>query len=255
MGQMADKYSDDGYVTIKLIEGDPANGFTWTAVDNLTSNETETFSGQDLYLQGLASTFPDLYVLDTPVYNPDHTVSYSSVAKYDQAWMVRKYGVRSPSYQASPKRLRVGFVYVARDLAEMQAVYQPIERSIDQFVNAERIDTKNFRFQVPFLVETQYRASLDALLADLDGNRTPTLSISGSASLTSGDGRAVVPFTAADPDGPAPVVSCIPASANCSIVGSTVVLTGMASGAHFFTIKAQDAGGKSTFAHFVVDVP
>jgi hypothetical protein len=32
------------------------------------------------------------------------------------------------------------------------------------------------------------------------------------------------------------------------------VLTGLASGTHFLTIKAQDAGGKKTFAHFVVDV-
>jgi hypothetical protein len=32
------------------------------------------------------------------------------------------------------------------------------------------------------------------------------------------------------------------------------MLTGLASGAHFFTIKAQDAAGKKTFAHFVVDV-
>jgi hypothetical protein len=32
------------------------------------------------------------------------------------------------------------------------------------------------------------------------------------------------------------------------------VLTGLASGSHFFTIKAEDSGGKKTFAHFVVDV-
>jgi hypothetical protein len=49
-------------------------------------------------------------------------------------------------------------------------------------------------------------------------------------------------------------VSCVPASANCAIQGGNVVLTGMASGTHFFTIKAQDAGGKKVFAHFVVDV-
>jgi hypothetical protein len=148
----------------------------------------------------------------------------------------------------------MGFVYVARDLAEVQAVFQPIERSINHFVNAEQIDTTRFRFQVPFLVNTQYRASIDALLADLDGNQTPTLSIPGSASLTSSDGSAVVPFTSADADGPAPTVSCVPASANCAIQGGSVVLTGLASGTHFFTIKAQDAGGKKAFAHFVVDV-
>lgn len=44
----------------------------------------------------------------------------------------------------------------SRDFAEVQAVYQSIERSIEHFVNAERIDTTDFRFQVPFLVDTQY---------------------------------------------------------------------------------------------------
>ena len=161
-------------------------------------------------------------MLTAPVYNADHTVSYSSVAQYDQAWLVQQKGARNPSYQASPKRLRMAFVYIARDLAEVEAVFQPIERSINHFVNAEQIDTNNFRFQVPFLVDTQYRASLDALLGDLDGNRTPTLSIPGSTSLVSSDGSAVVPFTAADADGPAPVVSCVPASANCAIQGGTV---------------------------------
>jgi hypothetical protein len=195
-----------------------------------------------------------MYVVDTPAYNPDQTVSGNSFIKYDQAWLVAKYGVRNPSYLTSPKRLRTGFVYIARDLAEVQLVYQPIERSINHFVNAEQIDVTKFRFQVPFLVDTQYRASLDALLADLDGNRTPTLGIVGPSSLVSSDGTAVVPFTAADVDGPMPTVSCVPASANCAIQGWNVVLTGMASGTHFFTIKAQDFGGKKVFAHFVVDV-
>ena len=253
-GQMAETYSDDGYATIKQISFDPLNGFTWTAVDNITKNETDTFSDHDLYLQGLNATFPDMYEVDTPVYNPDQTVSGNSFIKYDQAWLVAKYGVRNPSYLTSPKRLRTGFVYIARDLAEVQAVYQPIERSINHFVNAEQIDTTKFRFQVPFLVDTQYRASLDALLADLDGNKTPTLSIVGPSNLVSSDGTAVVPFLAADADGPMPAVSCVPASANCAIQGGNVVLTGMASGTHFFTIKAQDAGGKKVFAHFVVDV-
>jgi hypothetical protein len=253
-GQMAETYSDDGYATVKQISGDPVSGFVWTAVNNITRNETDTFSGQDLYLQGFSATFPDVYVLDTPVYNPDQTVSYNTFAKYDQAWIVQKYGVRNPSYLASPKRLRTGFVYIARDLAEVQAVYQPIERSINHFVNAEQIDTTNFRFQVPFLVDTQYRASLDALLADLDGNKTPTLRIPGPSSLVSSDGSAVVPFAAADADGPTPAVSCVPASANCAIQGWNVVLTGLVTGTHFITIKAQDAGGKKVFAHFVVDV-
>ena len=253
-GQMAETYSDDGYTTIKQISFDPVHGFTWTAVDNITKNETDTFSDHDLYLQGLNAAFPDMYVVDTPVYNLDQTLSGDSIIKYDQAWLVAKYGVRNPTYRTSPKRLRTGFVYIARNLAEVQAVYQPIERSINHFVNAEQIDTTKFRFQVPFLVDTKYRASLDALLIDLDGNQTPTLRIVGPSSLVSSDGTAVVPFAAADADGPMPTVSCVPASANCAIQGWNVVLTGLASGTHFFTIKAQDAGGKKVFAHFVVDV-
>jgi hypothetical protein len=96
--------------------------------------------------------------------------------------------------------------------------------------------------------------SFGMLLIDLDGNQTPTLRIVGPSSLVSSDGTAVVPFTVADADGPMPTVSCVPTSANCAIQGWNVVLTGMASGKHFFTIKAQDAGGKKVFAHFVVDV-
>jgi hypothetical protein len=253
-GQMAGSYSDDGYVTVKQISGDPVNGFTWAAVSNTTKNETETFAAQDLYLQGFAASFPDTYVLTAPVYNADHTVTYSSVTKYDQTWMQQTYGFRNPTYQTSPKRIRMGVIYVAANVAEVQAVYMPIERSIQHYVNAEQVDTTNFRFQVPFLVTTQYRASLNALLADLDGNATPTLSITGPTALVSADGTATVPFTAADADGTTPTVSCVPTSANCSIAGTNVVLTGLATGTHFFTIKAQDSGGKKTFAHFVVDV-
>jgi hypothetical protein len=46
----------------------------------------------------------------------------------------------------------------------------------------------------------------------------------------------------------------VPASVQCVVAGSTVMLAGLAPGAHFFTIKAQDPGGKKAFAHFVVDV-
>jgi hypothetical protein len=162
--------------------------------------------------------------------------------------------VRNPTFRSSDKQFRVGFVYVARNVAEVYTVYQPIERSANHFANDEQIDTTNYRFQVPFLVDTQYRASIDALLADLDGNATPTLGIDGATDVVSTDGTAQVPFTAADPGGPAPAVSCVPASANCSITGTNAALTGLASGTYFFTIKAQNAGGKKAFAHFVVEV-
>ena len=134
---MASSYSDDGFLTVKKLAGDVANGFTWSPIDNLTRNETETFSDQDLYAMGLDPVFPDTYALNSPVYNPDGTVSYSSAAKYDHAWAVAKNGPRVPGYRASPKQFRLGFVYVARDLAEIQAVYQPFERSIVHFENAE----------------------------------------------------------------------------------------------------------------------
>ena len=253
-GQMASTYSDDNYQTYKQISGDPGKGFTWTAVDNITSNETSTFSDQDLYLQGFNPTFPDLYVLNSPVYNANHTLSYASVAKYDQAWVEQRNGVRSPTYRTSDKKLRIAVVYVARNLAEVQTVYQPIERSINHFVTAEQIDTKNFRFQVPFLVETRFRASLDARLADLDGNATPTLTMSGSSYVVSSNGSALLSFVAADANGTSPTVSCVPASANCSVSPGSVSVSGLAPGTHFFTLKAQDAGGKKAFAHFVVDV-
>jgi len=254
-GPMALTYSDDNYQTFKQISGDPGKGFTWTAVNNVTSNETSTFSDQDLYLQGLHPTFPDLYVLNAPAYNANHTLSYASVTKYDQAWVEQKNGVRSPTYRTSDKNLRMAVVYVARNLAEVQAVYQPIERSISHFVTAEQVDTKNFRFQVPFLVETRFRASLDARLADLDGNATPTLTLSGSPYVVASNGSALLRFVAADANGTSPTVSCVPASSNCSVSPGSVNVSGLAQGTHFFTFKAEDAGGKKAFAHFVVDVP
>ena len=206
-GQMASTYSDDNCLTYKQLSGDLGKGFTWTAVDNIASNETIIFSDQDLYLQGLNPTFPDLYVLNSPAYNANHTLSYASVAKYDQAWVEQKNGVRSPTYRTSDKRLRIAVVYVARNLAEVQAVYQPIERSINHFVTAEQVDTRNFRFQVPFLVETRFRASLDARLADLDGNVTPTLAMTGSSYVVSNNGSALLSFVAADANGASPTVA------------------------------------------------
>ena len=253
-GQMAENYSVDGYQTVRRITGDPVGGFTWSDNDNLAQNETELFSERDLYLQGLSKTFPALHVLHDPVYNPDHTVSYSSVSTYDQAYLEAHHGLRSPDYRSSEKRFKVGFVYIARDASEILSVYATIERSAAHFVNAEAIDTNSYRFQVPFLVVTRNRASIDGLLSDLDGNHTPTLALSAGQAVATG-GTASLTFTAGDVDGAAPTVSCVPASASCQVSGSTVTVTGLTSGAHFFTLKAQDSGGKKTFAHFVVDQP
>ena len=255
VGQMSDFYSDDDYATLKHITGDLQQGFTWYANDNVGEQETETFADQDLYAMGLSATFPDVYVLGSPVYHADHTVQYATVNKYDQAWLISKHGPRNPTYQTSPKRLRIGFVYVARNLSEVTTAYQQIEHSANQFVNAEQVDTRTYRFQVPFLVDTKYRASLDGLLVDLDGNRTPSVTITSPTYQVSKDGTATVNFIATDPDGVAPVVTCVPASVNCTVANSAVRLTNLPKGTNFFTIKAQDGGGKRSFAHFVVDVP
>ena len=163
-----------------------------------------------------------------------------------------KSGVKNPDYRSSPKRSRIGFVYVARDAAEVQAAYTGIERSIVSFVAGEQLDAA-FGGQVPFLVETKYRASVEALLSDLDGKRTPALAISGPASVSARWGYAAVPFAATAPDGSPLTVSCVPASPSCTVAGSIVAVSGLTAGAHFFTIKAETPAGKKAFAHFVVD--
>jgi len=103
-------------------------------------------------------------------------------------------------------------------------------------------------------VETKYRASVDALLADLDGNATPWLTLTGPGYVTSVDGAARIDFQAGDPDGTAPAVSLVPGIANASVGRGSVTFSGLASGTHFFTLKAEDAFGKKAFVHFVVDV-
>ena len=251
--QMSATYSADGSVTVNKLYGDPTNGFHWQKVDNLHSNDTETFSEQALYLIGLRKTWPTTYLLNSPVYNADGTASYSTVDTLAHADIVAAYGARNPDYTTEQKRLKVGFVYIARDLAEVNAVYQNAELSVDQFCNGEAIDTTNYRFQTPFLANTKYRASVDGLLADLNGNSTPTLTVTDTY-VTSSDGAAVVNFVAADPDGAAPTVSVVPASSACAIVGSTVQISGLPDGVHFFTLKTVDAGGKKVFGHFIVEV-
>ena len=253
-GQMGGGHSDDGYETYKMITGDPVRGFGWYSIVNTPRNPAETFSDYDLYLAGMNDKWPDMYVFDTPVYNPDNTVSCNSYTKYDQDWVVARNGVRNPDYRSSQKRFRMGFIYVARNLAEIQTVYQPIERSVNFFVNGEAIDNTKYLNTSPFLVDTQMRGSVDGLLADLDGNHTPKLSIVGEPYALSTDGSATIYFTATDADGPAPTVSCVTPAATCTVTSNSITVTDLAPGAHFLTIKAQDAGGKKCFAHFVVDV-
>ncbi len=251
--QMGNGYSSDGYLTVNKLYGDPVNGFRWQKVDNLHSNDYETFSEQTLYLMGLRKTWPTAYVLNNVVYNADTTANYSSVDTFDHALMLAAYGPRNPDYTTEQKHLKIAFVYIARDAAEVNMVYQNVEASANQYCNAETFDTVNFRFQTPFLCDTKFRASVDGLLADLDGNLTPTLAVTDTY-VQSNDGTAAVNFTAADPDGPTPTVSVVPASTSCAIAGSTVQISGLPDGVHFFTLKAIDAGGKKAFGHFIVEV-
>jgi hypothetical protein len=255
-GQMADNtyVVEDGVVIAQQINGDAVNGFTWIGINNTTRNETDTFSDQDLYLMGLHPTYPDSYVLTNPVFNADHTVSSSAVQKYDHAWMLGKNGARTPSYRTSDKQFRLGFMYIARSLTEIQDAYLYWELSIAHFENAEAFEPSRVGPQVPFLVATKYRASVRARLADLDGNATPTLSLGSPSYLTSANGTAVLRFTAADADGAAPTVSLVPSWPHATTGSGTLVLQGLAAGTHFFTLKAEDALGKKAFTHFVVDV-
>lgn len=252
-GQMAANFAAVNNV-VPQINGNPVDGFTWTGVDNTDRNNTETFSDQDLYLMGLNPVFPDTHVLTTPVLNPDHSVSYSAVNTYGQSWMAGKNGARAPSYRTSDKQFKLGFIFVAQTLSEVQDAYFGWERSITHFENAEAVDLVKFPSQVPFLVETKHRASVHALLADLDGNATPTIGLGGSSYLVSRDGTATLTFTAQDADGPAPAVSLVPAVPAATMGAGTLMLQGLSVGTHFFTLKAEDEFGKKAFTHFVIDV-
>jgi len=260
--QLAATLSNDGGVTVDKIYGDPTNGFRYQRVDNLRSNDYETFSEQQLYLMGLRETFPTTYVLNgapsgstvlPPTYNADGTMSYASLETYDHAAVLAAYGARSPDYRTAAKQFKLGFVYIARDAAEVTAVYQAVEQSVAQFCTAEVIDPVGFRFQTPFLVDAHFRASVDGRLGDLDGHATPTMSVTDGYTLST-DGAAVVNFVAADAAGPAPTVTVIPASTQCAVAGSAVTVTGLPDGVHFFTLKAANAAGKKAFGHFVVEV-
>ncbi len=251
--QLGGGLSTDGYLTINKIHGDPVQGFRWQRVSNARSNDYSVFSEQTLYLMGLNDSFPTSYVLNNPVYNSDQTMSFSSVDTFDHAAAVATYGVRNPDYKTSQKQFKLGFVYIARDLNEVNTVYQAVEQSVENFCNGETISPTTFRSQTPFLTDSRYRASVDGLLSELDGNARPVVTIDNPYVLST-DGTATVTFSASDPDGPAPTIALVPASTQATVVGNSVQLTGLPGGVHFFTLKASDAGNKKMFAHFVVEV-
>jgi hypothetical protein len=251
--QLGATYSPDGGVTVDKLYGDPTHGFRYQPVDNLRSNDVATFSEQQLYLMGLREVFPTTYALNSPVYHADLTMGSATVETYDHAAAVARYGVRNPDYKTSPKQFKLGFVYIARDLAEVNSVYQVVEQSVVQFCSGEALDPVAYRFQTPFLVDTHFRASVDGRLADLDGTATPAFAVTDTYTL-SADGSASVNFIATDPAGPVPTVSVLPASTQCTVTGSVVHVTGLPDGVHFFTLKAVNAAGKKAFGHFVVEV-
>ncbi len=251
--QLGSGTSTDGYITVNKIYGDPASGFRWQRVDNGRDNDYSVFSEQTLYLLGASPKFPTSYVLNNPVFNADLTVSSSSVDSFDHAAAVATYGVRNPDYKTAPKQFKLGFVYIARDLNEVNTVCQAVEQSIDQFCSGEAISTTTYRMQTPFLVDTRYRASVNGLLSDLDGNATPAITVNDTYVLST-DGTATIGFSASDPDGPAPAVSVVPASTQSAVVGNTVQLSSLPDGVHFFTLEAVDSGNKKAFGHFVVEV-
>jgi hypothetical protein len=251
--QLGSGTSSPPYLTVDKIYGDPTNGFRWQHVDNGRSNDFQVFSEQQLYLMGLQPTFPTSYVLNSPVFNADFTMSYSSVDTFDHQAAVATYGVRNPDYKTAPKKFKLGFVYVAHDVAELNTVYQNVEQSITSFCSDDAISSTTYRGQTPFLCDARYRASADGLLADLDGNTTPTLAVTNGY-VASTDGTATVAFVAGDPDGTSPSVAIVPASTHCTISGGNVTVSGLPDGVHFFTLKCTDAGNKRAYDHFVVEV-
>ena len=251
--QLANFFSPDGSLTDRYIYGDPINGFRWQPIDHGRANEYSTFADQDLYAMGMREKWPTTYLLNSPVYNPDQTMGYGSVETFDHARVLSTYGPRNPDYKTSPKRFKIGFLYIARDFNEVNTVSAAMELSAAQMCESDEIDTVNYRFQVPFVCDTKYRGSLDGRLADLDGNPTPTLVLS-SGYVTSADGSAAVDYTAGASAGAAPVVSVVPASTCASVSGGQVQFSGLPDGVHFFTVKAQTPAGKKTFAHLVVEV-
>ncbi|MEI6035272.1 MAG: immunoglobulin domain-containing protein [Verrucomicrobiae bacterium] len=244
--------ADDGF-TDRSIYGDPTSGFRWQPIDHGRANEYSTLADQDLYAMGMRETWPTTYLLNSPAYNPDQTMGYGSVETFDHARLLSTYGPRNPDYKTSPKRFKVGFLYIARDINEVNAVSAGMELSAAQMCEGDEIDAVNYRFQVPFVCDTKFRGSLDGRLADFDGNPTPTLVLS-SGYVTSADGSAAVDYTAGASAGTAPEVSVVPASNCASVSGGQVQFSGLPDGVHFFTIKAQTPAGKKTFAHLVVEV-
>lgn len=255
-----------GPTLIRKIYGNPDSGFRWRGMDARQSDHQQTFSEQQLYLMGLHPTLPTFHVFGSPVFNADHTLSFASSTTYDHATVLATQGPRNPDYKQSPKQFKVAFVYIVRNEAEIyNNTFGGIEQAILKYCTSDDLSWGGEDDSlVPFLCATRYRASIDCVLADLDGNRRPALTVTDTY-VASTDGTATVRFTASDPDGPVPTVALVPTSSSCIIQGNTVQIAGLPDGVHFFTLRAQDTAGatpfgywnrkgKKVYAHFVVEV-
>jgi hypothetical protein len=251
-GQMQTYYSEDGYRTALMISGTEKKGFTWEQVLLSREQKKQRFSKQHLYVMGLEKRFPTTWVLEDPTYNEDGTVSYGSLERYDHRSTVARLGRRSPSYKRSPKRFRVGFVFIVRDQDELMQSYEGAERSIDFECNSAR-PNNGYAFSVPFLYETHYRASLDCRLADLDGNVAPEIHVARRYRSVRAGSVARIDYEVTDPDGPLKV-SCVEDDGACDVGEDGILVSGLEPGPHFFTVQAKDEGGKTSYDHFVVDV-
>lgn len=252
-GQMAAFHSDDGFETAKVIVGNPQEGFRWHPIDLWAENQKQKYSPQTLYAMGLEPRFPTTWLLEDPVYNADHSLSYSSLARFDHASTVAALGRRAPNYRRSDKRFRVGFVFVVRDEEELQRSYEGMEQSIAYQCGGTKLDRVAHLLQVPFLVATHFRASLDCRLADLDGNAAPELHIATPHRRILRGESASIRYQASDDDGSLRL-RCLRRPGACDVRDNEIIVSGLQRGSHFFTVEARDRGGKTVYGHFVVDV-
>jgi hypothetical protein len=241
------------YSVARFLTGDPVSGFKWNEIDNLLRNETEIFSENQLYLMGLSSIYPEFYQLENYKDETNGTVTYTNYKKYDREILVQKYGERLPSYIDSPKKFNMGFIYLAHDLAEINNRYEYIEKDIRYFSYSDSINTIDYRFLIPFLVETKMRASANARIANLDGNIPPQVTVAQKYLLMYKNTTQNIPFSYHDPENSTVKISVFGEYA--SVSNSNIVLGPFPNaGTYFYTISVKDAEGKMDFDHFVVDV-
>lgn len=255
-GQMAvDYYIINGNFKRRKISGDPINGFKWEEINNTTYQNSAIYSDQQLYIMGLRPEFPVTYVLNDALFNADGTMGFSSFDKFDHQSTIDKFGQRIPNYIDSPKKHKIGFIYVVKNTDELMKVYIPAELGIKYFTYSYEIDVNDYRSVIPFLACTGLRSSVDSWLSDLDGNISPEFEINQNYQYLEIGESFNISYNVSDADGPQPTITCIShpslAKSNASSLAIGPINT---PGTYFFTFKAEDSGGKIVFDHVVVDV-